>query len=252
MIEEIPFKHYDHDDKHETYNIMWPCLSSDDFIFKIEDRIGDGLCHDGICGSYSLKVNDVEIASANEKQNYSYREETSFTCSDIYISHNSAYVSLDPSATPSTNSNPSSIPSMLPTISLSPSVEPSPECSCSARLTIHTDRFPAETGWKLSEVGKDGDLILIEEMKKKTGYKKNTEYSHEWSCLQSKEHVFKIEDQYQDGLACFPKSNGSSEKICGWYKLEVDGTVIHSSGSPGESSNFGKGEEVRFFCPVSP
>ena len=89
-------------------------------------------------------------------------------------------------------------------------------------------------------------------MEKKTVYKRNTEYNHEWPCLQNKEYVFKIEDQHQDGLACFPKSKGSSEKICGWYKLEVDGVVIHASGSPTVNGNFGNSEEVRFSCTQSP
>ena len=82
IIEHVPFKSGLFGQL-ETYNVTWPCLTSDDFIFTISDKIGDGLCHNGVCGSYSLKVNGVEIASANESDNYSYKKVTHFTCSDI-------------------------------------------------------------------------------------------------------------------------------------------------------------------------
>jgi hypothetical protein len=249
VIEDVPFKSGLYGEL-ATYNVIWPCLTSDDFIFTIKDKIGDGLCHDGSCGSYSLKVNGVEIASADQYDNYSFQEETHFTCSDT--GGGPPVVSQEPSLTPTTSSNPSSalpsnIPSIEPSKSVSPSMQPTPECSCSAQLTLHTDKYPGDTGWTLTELFNDGSLSVIDEHEMKSGYKRNTQYEHDWSCLSNNEYEFTIEDFWQDGLSCFKESKKSTDQICGWYTLEVDGTVIHGSG-PGVSGNFGKEEVVRFSC----
>ena len=126
-------------------------------------------------------------------------------------------------------------------------MEPTPECFCSAKLTLKTDKYPGDTGWTLSEKSQNGSVTVIDSRGKKSGYQKNTKYETEWRCLNNSEYVFLIEDHWKDGLSCFKKSKGSVEKSCGWYSLEVDGNIIHQSG-PGPSGDFGAQEEVTFSC----
>ena len=66
----------------ETYEHEWDCLSCSDFNFTIVDHFGDGLCHppkpEDPCGSYTLEVNNVEIARDGK---YDTGESIQFGCS---------------------------------------------------------------------------------------------------------------------------------------------------------------------------
>merc|ERR1719422_1761720 len=49
-----------------SVNSFWKCFSSGSYTFKITDAYGDGICCSYGNGGYSVKVNDVQVASGGQ------------------------------------------------------------------------------------------------------------------------------------------------------------------------------------------
>merc|ERR1711862_160340 len=96
-----------------SQNSFWKCLSSGDYTFTITDDYGDGLCCTYGNGGYSVKVNDVEVASGGD---FDSKETKTFE----------VVSNTDSPVAPPTTSPTHSVPTMYPTNSLPTDPLPTP------------------------------------------------------------------------------------------------------------------------------
>merc|ERR1740129_651058 len=101
-----------------SQNSFWKCLSSGDYTFTITDDYGDGLCCTYGNGGYSVKVNDVEVASGGDfdsKETKTF-EVVSNTDSPVAPPTTSApFPAPSPTPGPSTAAPNNGVPTLYPT-----------------------------------------------------------------------------------------------------------------------------------------
>ena len=90
--------------------------------------------------------------------------------------------------------------SSIPTSSLAPTIFP--DCSCGVgefkfELELMTDRFPAETSWKIKN--ENGE---IHHFVNRGGYNEKSKISNHEHCLPVGCHDFVIDDSLGDGICC--------------------------------------------------
>jgi len=194
--------------KEYNYNF---CLPASCHEFVIEDSYGDGICCSYGSGSYSIKVNGVEVGGGAQFGS-SETKEISASCS-----------------------NPTEAPSLSPSLPPTefPTRSPVDQGCGVVSLLIKTDSYGSETSWKLRNAI-TGNLITYV---RANSYANGLAYSHpDIPCLRDGSYTFTIRDSYGDGLCC---SYGQ-----GSYSLSVVGTEVASGGQ------FGSRDSTSFTWPI--
>jgi hypothetical protein len=198
-------------------------MEGEDYVFVIEDTVGDGLCCN-TPGSYKVFQGNNELFSGNFTNGSS--ESTTFT---TLIS--TPMPALAPTSTPtpvptgtprptqSPTLHPSSAPTEAPvTVAPVPSISPivtAPIVEVSVFISF--DSFPREIGWSISRVDIQGMVKFVPIGHYSPLDKNVTEVVQ---LIPGADYVFVIEDDFGDGLCCpnvgsYLVSQGSTELVSG-------------------------------------
>ena len=115
-------------------------------------------------------------------------------------------------------------PSAAPSVSLIPSYSSAPtlgiDCSCGVgefkfELELRTDRYPAETSWKIQN--ENGDILHFVN---RGGYNEKLKiFNHDY-CLPVGCHDFVINDSFGDGICCGSFGDGYFKaSVYGWKEV---------------------------------
>lgn len=127
------------------------------------------------------------------------------------------------------------VPTAAPEPTASPSLNPTGTCVTNFRLTVKTDNYATETGFKLK--GDDNHVYMTKDPD--VNFSSNTEYNFDPVCIPAQGYEFTITDSYGDGICC---AYGQ-----GFYRYTVDDTDISYQG--GEFTNE---EKTNFDVQLSP
>ena len=178
------------------------CLEPDStYRWTLTDTHGDGLCYQGVCGSFSVTLDGEEIL-----------ENGSFT-DDVSVTISTSSETGDPQS-----NSPSISPSISPSAALSDSTTISDCDDDVLNVTVKTDFWAYENDWLLEvqdQSTQEWSLVKSNDLPD----------SYTWYediiCLKSgRNYRWTLNDSYGDGL-CIPEDDR-----CGYYSVALNGVEI--------------------------
>jgi hypothetical protein len=200
-------------------------LEEGKYTLTVNDSYGDGLCCNYGNGAISVSRQDGTLTASID---------TSFT-SAASASFGSNSCSIPPSDT----MPPSSLPSSEPSTSVAPSTMPSEHPSSAPsstppffyKLLLHTDNYPGETTWTITDDCKDNELV-------KAGgpYTSAGADVESFLILEEGKYTLTVNDSYGDGLCCnYGNGAFSVSRQDGTLTASID--TFTSAGSASFGSN---------------
>lgn len=209
--------------------------SGGQYIFKIMDAYGDGLCCN-TPGSYQVLI-DGDTILVEGNSNFGFSTSTPFTAGS------SSTPNPTPAPVATTSPTSSSFPTTSPIVVTSmPTEVPVPTetpayTEVQVRVTISFDDFPPETGWSITEQASGTTIFSVPI----GAYPLLTQTRVEIvTVVAGQNYIFTILDDFNDGLCC--------EAPGGTYSVTQGNVELVSGGG-----NFGAREDTMFtpFFPDS-
>jgi len=197
-----------------TDNSESKCFDNGSYTFTINDSYGDGVCCSYGSGSYSVKLDNAEVASGGT---FGASESTSFDVTGPRPPECASDIECDDGDSCTTDTCDNGICTAILACNSCGKYE--------VKVDITTDRYGYETSYEITN--SVGSALMSG-----SGYSSSTDYS-ESNCLDTGSYIFTISDSWGDGICC-AYGNGS-------YSVKVDNVEVASGAAFGtsESTSFG-------------